>query len=79
MKDIEKIILYIALFVLIIGLAWSVTAMFKSDAGAQHSEQRYQQFVQSELTDKCAVPQGYTEEAWKEHMSHHPDRYEGCL
>ncbi len=29
--------------------------------------------------DKCAVPQGYDEQSWKEHMGHHPDRYKECL
>lgn len=30
-------------------------------------------------SDKCAVPAGYTEEKWAEHMGHHPDRYKECL
>jgi hypothetical protein len=79
MKDIEKIILYIVLFILIVGFIWSITRIFKSEIVFQHSEQRYQQFVQSELNDKCAVPPGYTKEVWREHMSHHPNRYKGCL
>ncbi len=29
--------------------------------------------------DKCAVPDGYTEKEWKEHMGHHPELYEECL
>lgn len=29
--------------------------------------------------DKCATPQGYTDEEWKEHMGHHPDLYKECL
>lgn len=29
--------------------------------------------------DKCAVPEGYDEQSWKEHMGHHPDRYKECL
>ncbi len=39
----------------------------------------YENAVSSELSDKCATPPGYTDEAWTEHMSHHPDRYAGCL
>ncbi|MBI2135483.1 hypothetical protein HYU06_00235 [Candidatus Woesearchaeota archaeon] len=29
--------------------------------------------------DKCAVPEGYDDKSWKDHMSHHPDRYKECL
>lgn len=29
--------------------------------------------------DKCSPQPGYTEESWREHMSHHPDIYEDCL
>lgn len=45
----------------------------------ENTQENYQEFVSAELADKCAVPDGYTEEKWREHMSHHPDRYEGCL
>lgn len=39
----------------------------------------YKSAVSSELSDKCATPPGYTDESWKEHMSHHPERYVECL
>ncbi len=29
--------------------------------------------------DKCKPDSGYTEESWREHMSHHPDIYRECL
>lgn len=29
--------------------------------------------------DKCTPAPGYTEESWREHMSHHPDIYKECL
>ena len=29
--------------------------------------------------DKCSPAPGYTEESWREHMSHHPDIYAECL
>ncbi len=29
--------------------------------------------------DKCKPEQGYNEESWREHMSHHPDIYKECL
>jgi len=27
----------------------------------------------------CVPDPGYTEEAWREHMSHHPEMYKECL
>lgn len=29
--------------------------------------------------DLCKVPEGQTEEGWREHMSHHPNVYAECL
>ncbi len=29
--------------------------------------------------DKCKPAAGYTEESWREHMSHHPNIYKECL
>ena len=39
----------------------------------------YESAVSSELSDKCATPPGYSDEQWREHMGHHPDRYADCL
>lgn len=29
--------------------------------------------------DKCKPAPGYTEESWREHISHHPNIYKECL
>jgi hypothetical protein len=29
--------------------------------------------------EKCKPAPGYTEQEWREHMSHHPDIYKECL
>ena len=29
--------------------------------------------------DKCSLAPGYTEESWREHMSHHQNIYAECL
>jgi hypothetical protein len=50
-----------------------------SNANFEHSEEQFQVFAAAETEDKCTVPEGYTEADWKQHMSHHPERYEGCL
>ena len=40
----------------------------------------YNTALQSEnANDICATPPGYTDEQWREHMGHHPDRYAQCL
>ncbi len=31
------------------------------------------------IEDKCSPDPGYTEESWREHMSHHPNIYKDCL
>ena len=31
------------------------------------------------IEDKCKPASGYTEESWREHMSHHPNIYGDCL
>ncbi len=71
----EKFVLYLLLAVIFIVLVFSITSMFKKD----YTEDDYAQFVSAEQQDKCATPSGYTDEEWKEHMGHHPDRYKECL
>ncbi len=39
----------------------------------------YQKATTSEQEDICATPPGYTDQQWREHMGHHPDRYAKCL
>ena len=66
----KKIILYIIAGLLIIGLL--VLTFFPGviqawkDSGKSTSE-------------KCKPAPGYTEESWREHMSHHPNIYKECL
>lgn len=40
---------------------------------------RYQSALAAEGADRCATPAGYTDAEWREHMSHHPDRYAECM
>ena len=39
----------------------------------------YQEAISSEQENICATPFGYTDEQWREHMGHHPDRYAECF
>jgi hypothetical protein len=75
-------------------LYWSVSASTKSGAPAvkeptekeavtnipEHSEESFKSAQEAESPDDpCAAPEGYTEDAWKEHMGHHPGMYKDCL
>ena len=71
----EKFTLYIILAVIFIVLVFSITSMFKKD----YTEEDYNKFISAEQQDKCATPPGYTDEEWKDHMSHHPNIYAECL
>lgn len=66
----KKIILYILVGILILGLV--TLTIFPGiiyaikDSGSSN-------------LDKCRPQQGYTEESWREHMGHHSDIYKECL
>jgi len=68
----KKIILYVVIGILVLGLLlltfFPGTIQAWKDSGKSGS-------------DKCSPPAGsdYTEESWREHMSHHPDIYKECL
>ncbi len=79
----------IIVLVIIAGLAMLGSAFLKLNEPIQiqdlqtqnfeHTEERFEEFSSAELEDVCAVPDGYDKEGWEQHMSHHPERYEGCL
>ena len=71
-----NIFLYLMLAVIIVGLVWTAYGFFKQP----YTDTQYQNALDSEnILDICATPAGYTDQEWKEHMSHHPDRYAQCL
>lgn len=69
----KKIILYIIVGIVVFSLV--VATIFPGvihaikDSGGTGSS----------IEDKCSPAPGYTEESWREHMSHHPDIYKECL
>jgi len=71
----EKMMLYAILAIGIVVFAF--TAYYTLTP--QYSQVDYTRALQAELPDKCATPAGYTDEAWRQHMGHHPDRYAECL
>ena len=66
----KKIILYIIIGLLILGLLlltfFPGTIQAWKDSGKS-------------TADKCKPAPGYTEESWREHMGHHPEIYKECL
>jgi len=75
MANYEKIILYGLLIMVIIGVIFSISAFFSKG----YTREEYNKFVSAEGSNKCETPAGYTDQEWKEHMSHHPDQYKECL
>ncbi|MDP2672548.1 MAG: hypothetical protein Q8O84_01930 [Nanoarchaeota archaeon] len=66
----KKIIIYILLGILILGLLLLTffPGIIQALKDSGNSE-----------TDKCAPEPGYTEQEWEEHMGHHPEIYKECL
>ena len=75
MKDKNKLFLYVLLGIVLIVLVISVYSM----TAGTYSQEEYQRALQSQLPDKCETPPGYTDQQWREHMSHHPDLYNECF
>ncbi len=66
----KKILIYIAIALLVLGLiilTFFPTAIYAARIYGKAG------------LDKCKTTAGYTEQEWREHMSHHPDIYKECL
>lgn len=72
MNKTTEVILYVIIGLVILGLL--VLTFFP---GVMHAWKD----SGSSNQDKCSpsVGGGYTEESWREHMSHHPNIYKECL
>lgn len=66
----KQIILYVIAGVLILGLLFMTFFPGRIQAWRDSGKSE---------DDKCSVKPGYTEESWRDHMSHHPDIYRECL
>ena len=53
---------------------------FSGIAGYNKTQADCDKSLKAEIKNNpCETPPGYTEKSWREHMSHHPDRYKECL
>ncbi len=66
----KKIILYIIMGIIILGVV--VLTFFPGIIQAWKDSSKSGE-------ELCKPAAGYTEESWREHMSHHPDIYKECL
>lgn len=64
--------------ILVVGIIIFSMAVYSTIA-TPYSQEAYKKALNSELSNKCATPAGYTDEQWRQHMGHHPDRYAECL
>ncbi len=74
-KKENNTLVYILIAAAVVVLAFSIYTLIN----ANYYSSDYQKAVSAELEDICATPPGYTDESWRQHMSHHPDRYAECL
>ena len=66
------------LFIIVAIAALVVVSIFIISSNVQNEKtQRF--FAAEDKNDKCKTPAGYADKEWKEHMSHHPEQYAGCL
>jgi len=77
----ENILIGILILAAGVGIIWSIASFTKKDISSKvlNTPENYQLAVNAELPDKCQTPEGYTDDEWQEHMSHHPDRYRECF
>jgi len=76
----NKLIIGILILAGVGTIAWSVSRIISKDNPTNAiSQERYEQSIGDELSNKCQTPEGYTDASWQEHMSHHPERYRECF
>ncbi len=70
--ETKEIIFYVIIGILILGLLFFTffpgTIQAWKDSGRANSGE-----------DICKIQPGYTEESWRDHISHHPNIYKECL
>jgi len=79
----ENILIIVLTVIVFVGLVWSGYSFYivkdSKLSEVQNIPENYNKALDSEMSDKCETPEGYTDESWQEHMSHHPDRYRECF
>jgi len=71
----NKIILYLAVFVVVIVMAWSITTM-ASNKSPDPAKYQYYQNLQQQSSTGCG---DLNDNGNIQHLSHHPDQYKECI
>ncbi len=78
MKRAELIFFSLVGLVLLVVLAASFAP--QAQKSFRNTPENYARAKAAEVAgNPCATPPGYTDAQWRQHMSHHPDQYPGCL
>lgn len=86
----NRILIIILIILAGAGFVWSMVSFLNNSNGnlkssvavistVEKNEENFKRTVKAELPDKCQAPAGYSQQGWREHMSHHPDRYKECF
>ncbi len=79
MKD-EKILIALFAGVIMIGAMVLFFSITNQSNKLENTPQNFAQLISNQNpADICAVPAGTDPEEWKQHLSHHPDKYAQCL
>lgn len=82
MKQTEliRIAVYTAIIIAAALLVYSVYTTFFENSKVPNTPADYEKALASEnKEDICATPSDYTDEEWREHMSHHKEQYRQCF
>lgn len=76
---IQKKVAYAAIILVVVAIVTLNAYAFSKPGKVEKTAENFNKLKAAETADKCATPDGYTDEAWREHMGHHPDIYGECL
>ncbi len=75
MKNKNNKLIYITLVLVVVIFVFTIYTYYQTYFGPE-----YRRAINAQNANNiCQAPSGYTEEAWREHMSHHPDIYRKCF
>lgn len=75
-------LLYAAVAIAVVAIiAFNVYAFSRPGGGSvEKTNENFNKLKAAENpSDKCAAPEGYTQDEWEQHMSHHPELYPECF
>ncbi len=74
-KNERKLALYLLLAGILAVAAVAAYYWYASRFGSAYAAA----IASQNASNVCTPPQGYTQEQWQQHISHHPDQYAKCF